>query len=85
VPSGNVFAKRYELHYQSKIVKTLEGDQIAQYGCLNFHAKRDGSPKLSLLIENKWLWDGQNRGFIAECHVGGAPKVAKACMRCIRG
>jgi hypothetical protein len=25
-----------------------------QYGCLNFHAKRDGSPKLSLTIKNKW-------------------------------
>jgi hypothetical protein len=25
-----------------------------QYGCLNFHAKRDGGPKLSLAIKNKW-------------------------------
>jgi hypothetical protein len=35
-------------------VETPEGDQIAQYRCLNFHAKRDGSPKLSLVIKNKW-------------------------------
>jgi hypothetical protein len=27
---------------------------MAQYGCLNFHAKRDGGPKLSLAIKNKW-------------------------------
>jgi hypothetical protein len=54
VPSGNAFVKRYELHYQLKTVETPEGDQIAQYGCLNFHAKRDGSPKLSLMIKNKW-------------------------------
>jgi hypothetical protein len=55
VPSGNLFAKSYELHYQPKTVLTPEGDQIVQYGCLNFHAKRDGGPKLSLTIKNKWL------------------------------
>jgi hypothetical protein len=55
VPLGNLFAKSYELHYQPKTVLTPEGDQIVQYGCLNFHAKRDGGPKLSLTIKNKWL------------------------------
>jgi hypothetical protein len=54
VPLGNVFMKQYELHYQPKIVETLEGDQIAQYGCLNFHTKKDGGEKLSLTIKNKW-------------------------------
>jgi hypothetical protein len=34
-------------------VETAEGDIVAQYGCLNFHAKRDGGPKLSLTIKNK--------------------------------
>jgi hypothetical protein len=53
-PSGNAFVKRYELHYQPKTMETPEGDRIAQYGCLNFHAKRDGSSKLSLTIKNKW-------------------------------
>jgi hypothetical protein len=47
--------KRYKLHYQPKTMSILDGDQISQYGCLNFHAKRDGSPKLSLTIKNKWL------------------------------
>jgi hypothetical protein len=28
VPSGNLFAKCYELHYQSKTMSTLKGDQI---------------------------------------------------------
>jgi hypothetical protein len=28
VPLGNFFVKRYELHYESKIVLTLKGDQI---------------------------------------------------------
>jgi hypothetical protein len=46
--------KRYELHYQPKTIETQEGDRITQYGCLNFHAKRDGSLKLSLTIKNKW-------------------------------
>jgi hypothetical protein len=54
MPLGNLFAKRYELHYQLKTVSTPEGDQIPQYGCLNFHAKKDGSPKLSLAFKNKW-------------------------------
>jgi hypothetical protein len=51
---GNAFAKWYELHYQLKTVESPNGDQNAQYGCLNFHAKKDGSPKLSLTIENNW-------------------------------
>jgi hypothetical protein len=54
VPLGNVFTKWYEQHYQLKMVETPEGDWIAQYGCLNFHTKRDGGPKLSLVIKNKW-------------------------------
>jgi hypothetical protein len=53
VPLGNAFAKWYELHYQPKTVETPVGDRIAQYGCLNFQAKRDGSLKLSLAIKNK--------------------------------
>jgi hypothetical protein len=62
VPSGNLFVKCYELHYKSKSVSTLEGDQITQYKCLNFHAKRDGGPKLSLVIKNKWL-SGQTKSW----------------------
>jgi hypothetical protein len=54
VPLGDTFAKRYELHYQLKKVETAEGHMFAQYGCLNFHAKRDGGSKLSLTIKNKW-------------------------------
>jgi hypothetical protein len=42
VPSESVFAKCYE------------GERIAQHGCLNFQAKRDGSLMLSLAIKNKW-------------------------------
>jgi hypothetical protein len=50
----NSFVKRYELHYQPKTIEIPEGERIAQYGCLNFHAKRDASLKLSLVIKNKW-------------------------------
>jgi hypothetical protein len=35
-------------------METPEGSRIVQYICLNFHAKRDDSPKLSLAIKNKW-------------------------------
>jgi hypothetical protein len=54
VPVSNAFVKQYELHYQTKKVETLDGEMVAQYGCLNCHAKRDGGPKLSLTIKNKW-------------------------------
>jgi hypothetical protein len=54
IPSGNAFVKCYEIHYQPKKVETAEGDMFAQYGCLNFHAKRDDGLKLSLTIKNKW-------------------------------
>jgi hypothetical protein len=54
VPSVDMFPKWYELHYQPKIVETPEGNRITQYGCLNFHAKRDGGLKLRLTIKNKW-------------------------------
>jgi hypothetical protein len=52
-PVSNAFVKRYELHYQPKKVETLDVEMVAQYGCLNFHAKMDGGPKLSLTIKNK--------------------------------
>jgi hypothetical protein len=55
MPSGDAFVKRYELHYQPKKVETDEGVLFVQYGCLNFHAKRDGGPKLSHAIKNKWF------------------------------
>jgi hypothetical protein len=80
VCSGNSFAKHYELHYQPKAVDTLDGERIMQYGCLNFHAKRDGSLKLSLLSRINGRRDGQNHGFIAVCCAGGALEMAKACM-----
>jgi hypothetical protein len=75
VPSANLFVKRYELHYQPKTVETPEGDQIAQYGCLNFHAKRDGGLKLSLVIKNKWSATWTKSWFY--CHV--------PCRRCSGG
>jgi hypothetical protein len=53
-PASNTFVKQYELHYQPKKVETPEGEMAAQYGYLNFHAKRDGGLKLSLAIKNKW-------------------------------
>jgi hypothetical protein len=59
--------KRYELHYQPKKVETPEGQKFAQYRCLNFHAKRDGWPKLSLAIKNKWSLGWMKASFY--CHV----------------
>jgi hypothetical protein len=56
VPSSDTLAKWYELHYQLKRVKTPEGEMFTQYSYLNFHVKRDGGPKLSLALKNKWSW-----------------------------
>jgi hypothetical protein len=54
IPSGDAFAKQYELHYHLKRIETDEGSLFMQYDHLNFHAKRDDRPKLSLAIKNKW-------------------------------
>jgi hypothetical protein len=54
IPSGNAFTKWYELHYHPKRIDTDEGILCTQYSCLNFHAKRDDGPKLSLVVKNKW-------------------------------
>jgi hypothetical protein len=75
VPSGSLFVKLYKLHYQSKTVETPEGEWITQYGCLNFHAKRDGGPNLSLAIKNKWSSGWTKSWFY--CHV--------LCQRSSRG
>jgi hypothetical protein len=46
-----------------------------QYRCLNFHAKRDGGPKLSLVIKNKW-----SSGWTGSWFYYHVP-----CMRCSEG
>jgi hypothetical protein len=48
-------------------VETPEGEMVAQYGCLNFHAKKDGGMKLSLANKNKWS-AGWTRSWFY-CHV----------------
>jgi hypothetical protein len=50
------FVKRYELHYQPKKVKIGEAVLDAQFGCLNFHAKRykGSGAKLTVAMKNKW-------------------------------
>jgi hypothetical protein len=53
VPSANAFTKWYMLHYQPKKVETNEGILFAQYGCLNFHTKRDNGPKPCLAIKKQ--------------------------------
>jgi hypothetical protein len=75
VPSGSVYVKLYELHYQPKTIVTPEGEHVAQYGCLNFHAKRDGGPKVSLAIKSKWAF-GWMRSWFYCCVL---------CWRCSEG
>jgi hypothetical protein len=48
-------------------VETPEGGMVAHCGCLNFRAKRDGGPKLSPAIRNKWLSGWTKSWFY--CHV----------------
>jgi hypothetical protein len=55
VPLSDAFTKWYEFHYQPKKIETDEVVLFTQYGCLNFHAKGDGGPKLCFAIKNKWL------------------------------
>jgi hypothetical protein len=55
VPSADGFAKRYELHYQLKRMDVDGAVVQAQYGCINFHAKRYRGDRamLMLAIKNK--------------------------------
>jgi hypothetical protein len=53
-PSGDGFAKRYELHYQPKKVETEGGEKYQQFGCINFHGRQGSGAKLTPVIKNKW-------------------------------
>jgi hypothetical protein len=53
-PSSDGFAKRYELHYQSKKVVVDGLEKFQQFGVINFHAKRGGEVGLTPAIKNKW-------------------------------
>jgi hypothetical protein len=48
--------KRYDLHYQPKKMEVDVAILNAQFGCLNFHAKRykNYRAKLTVHVKNKW-------------------------------
>jgi hypothetical protein len=52
-PSGNGFAKCYELHYQPKKVDADGVEKYQQFDCINFHARRGVGAKLTPSIKNK--------------------------------
>jgi hypothetical protein len=56
VPSADGFAERYGLHYQSKKMSADGVKVLAQYGCVNFHAKCYGGQgaRLMVVVKNKW-------------------------------
>jgi hypothetical protein len=56
VSSIDGFVKRYELHYQLKKMTVDGAEVLAQYGCINFHAKRyrGHGVKLTVVVKNKW-------------------------------
>jgi hypothetical protein len=55
VPSADGFAKRYELHYQSRKMEVDRAEVQGQYRCLNFHAKcGDQQVKHTVAVKNKW-------------------------------
>jgi hypothetical protein len=53
-PSGDGFAKCYELHYQLKKVGGDSGDKYQKFGCINFHGRQGSGVKLTPTIKNKW-------------------------------
>jgi hypothetical protein len=52
-PSGDGFAKCYELHYQLKKVGGDEGDKYQQFGCIILHGRWGSGAKLTPAIKNK--------------------------------
>jgi hypothetical protein len=79
-PKSESFAKRYELHYQPK--KVYVGDKMlnAQFGCLNFHAKRykDSEVKLTLEVKNKWSSGWMNVWFYCKVPIHRSPHDGKS-------
>jgi hypothetical protein len=53
-PSGDGFAKHYELHYQPKKDGGDGGGKYHQFSCINFHGRRGSGAKLTPAIKNKW-------------------------------
>jgi hypothetical protein len=57
VLTTDAFAKRYELHYQPKMVEVRKAVLDLQFGCFNFHAKRyksSGVKLITIVVKNKW-------------------------------
>jgi hypothetical protein len=54
-PSGNGFAKCYEMHYQPKKVEIDKGEKYQQFSCINFNGRWGSEAKLTPTIKNKWL------------------------------
>jgi hypothetical protein len=57
-PSGEGFAKHYELHCQPKMVEADGGEKYQQFDCINFHGRRgeaDSSDKEQMA---SWVDEG---------------------------
>jgi hypothetical protein len=56
IPSADGFLKRYELHYEPQKMAVGGTDVLAQFGCINFHAKCYGcqGARLTVTVKNKW-------------------------------
>jgi hypothetical protein len=55
IPSADGFAKRYELHHQSRKMDVGGADVQRQYSCINFHARcGNNQAKLTVAVKNKW-------------------------------
>jgi hypothetical protein len=62
IPSTDGFTKRYGLHYHPKKMSIDRNEVLAQYGCINFHAKhyRGHGAKLTLVVKKwvaGWTWE----------------------------
>jgi hypothetical protein len=75
-PSGDGFAKRYELHYQPKKVGGDRGDKYQQFDCINFDGRWGSEAKLTPAIKNKWSSSWTKGWFYCKfpkhlCELGG--------------
>jgi hypothetical protein len=78
-PSTDGFAKWYEVHYQPKKMSVDRADVLAQYGCINFHAKHYGGKgvRLMVVVKNNWFGGWTRAWFYCKVHLLQSPSLLR--------
>jgi hypothetical protein len=76
-PSSDGFAKRYELHYQSRKVAADGFEKFQQFCVVNFHGKQGGEAGLTPAMKNKWSAGWMKAWFYCKVPLHPCPQGGK--------